>query len=105
MFPYDQFISAFAERGMMTEKLAGSTFVQRRFRNEEEFERSLGALKARGIDTSGFEADGLFQAELFVSRPAADARAMPHDDIVTMPSGRFRNLGAPHVQTRPPGEN
>src|SRR3546814_1699912 len=78
---------------MMTEKLAGSTFVQRRFRNEEEFERSLGALKARGIDTSGFEADGLFQAELFVSRPEADARAMPLEDIVTVTSGRFGNLG------------
>src|SRR3546814_13921344 len=89
MFPYDQFISAFAERGMMTEKLAGSTFVQRRFRNEEAFERSLGALKARGIDTSGFEADGLFQAELFVSRPAADARAMPSAGISTVINGRF----------------
>src|SRR5690606_3476055 len=73
MFPYDQFIDMFAERGMTTEKLAGSTFVQRRFRDEGEFERSLDALKSRGIDTSGFEADGLFQAELFVSRPKAEA--------------------------------
>ena len=98
MFPYDHFIAAFAERGMVTEKLVGSTFVQRRFRDEEEFERSLEALKARDIDTSGFEADGLFQAELFVSRPEADARAMPLDDIVTVTSGRFGTFGARYVQ-------
>lgn len=98
MFPYDRFIKAFAERGLITERLAGATFVQRRFRDETEFERSLNALKTRGIDTSGFEADGLFQAELFVSRPEADAKAMPLDDIVTVTSGRFRNLGPRYVQ-------
>jgi SAM-dependent methyltransferase len=98
MFPYDQFIDAFAERGMTTEKLAGSTFVQRRFRDEGEFERSLDALKTRGIDTSGFEADGLFQAELFVSRPKAEAEAMPLDEIVTVTSGRFSNIGARYVE-------
>src|SRR3546814_7530408 len=87
---------------MMTEKLAGSTFVQRRFRNEEEFERSLGALKARGIDTSGFEADGLFQADLFVSRPEADATAMPLEALVTVTRGRFGYLGARYVQAGQP---
>lgn len=104
MFPYDQFIADFAKRGMVTEKLAGSTFVQRRFRDEEEFEQSLGALKARNIDTSGFEADGLFQAELFVSRPEEDAKAMPLDDIVTVTSGRFGNLGARYVQVDQQGD-
>jgi len=98
MFPYDNFIDAFAERGMVTEKLAGSTFVQRRFRDEKEFELSLDSLRSRGIDTSGFEADGLFQAELFVSRPQADAKALPLTDIVTVTSGRFCNFGARYVQ-------
>jgi len=63
-----------------------------------EFERSLNSLKQRGIDTSGFEADGLFQAELFLSRPEADAKALPLDDIVTVTSGRFRNVGPRYVQ-------
>src|SRR6218665_1799885 len=94
MFPYDNFVAMFAERGMVTEKLAGSAFVQRRFRDEQEFERSLAALKLRGIDTAGFEADGLFVAELYVSRPEADARAAPLDDIVTVTSGRFRTFGS-----------
>lgn len=104
MFPYDDFIASFAERGIVTEKLAGSTFVQRRFRDEEEFERSLAALKVRDIDTSGFEADGLFQAELFVSRPEADARAMPLDNIVTVTSGRFGTFGARYVQVGQEGD-
>ncbi len=98
MFPYDGFIAAFAERGMMTEKLPGTTFVQRRFRDEEEFERSLATLAARGIDTQGFEADGLFQAELFLTRPEEDIRAAPLEDIVTVSSGRFSALGARYVQ-------
>ncbi len=98
MFPYDGFVTAFAQRGMVTEKLAGSTFVQRRFRDEQEFERSLDSLKARGLDTSGLEADGLFHAELFVTRPETDARALPLNDIVTVTSGRFRAFGARYVE-------
>lgn len=98
MFPYDRFIASFAERGLVTEKLSGATFVQRRFRDEEEFVGSLAALRAQGIDTSGFEADGLFQAELFVSRPESDAKALPLDDIVTVTSGRCGSFGARYVQ-------
>lgn len=98
MFPYDQFVSTFAERGMVTEKLTGSTFVQRRFRDEDEFERSLRAMKSRGVDPSGCEADGLFRAELFVSRPEADAKSLPLEDIVTVTSGRFGSFGSRYVR-------
>jgi len=98
MFPYDNFVGLFAERGMVTEKLAGSAFVQRRFRDEGEFERTLAAMKDRGIDTAGFEATGLFVAELFVSRPEADARAAPLEEIITVTSGRFASFGPRYVQ-------
>lgn len=104
MFPFDEFISTFEKRGLITEKLSGSTFVQRRFRDEEEFEQSLQALKAQGIDTSGFESDGLFQAELFVSRPEAAVRAQPLDDIVTVTSGRFATRGARYVHVNHEGD-
>lgn len=97
MFPYDDFIASFEERGMVTEKLMGATFVQRRFRDEEEFEGSLAALAARGIDTQGFESEGLFQAELFVSRPEEDVKAAPLNDIVTVASGRFGSFAARYV--------
>lgn len=98
LFPYDEFVAAFAERGLVTEKLTSTTFVQRRFRDSDEFERSLAVLRARGIDTRGFEADGLFQAELFLSRPVADAKALPIDKMITITSGRYGSFGARYVQ-------
>jgi hypothetical protein len=98
MFPYDDFIAAFAEHGMVTEKLTSATFIQRRFRDEDEFSQCLSSLGGRGIDTQGFEADGLFHAELFLSRPMADAAAAPIDEIVTISSGRYSSLGARYVR-------
>lgn len=87
MFPFDRLEAAFARRGLVTEKLTGATFVQRRFRDAEEFERTLAGLSALNLDVTGLEADGLLHAELFVSRPEADARAAPLDELVTVSSG------------------
>lgn len=103
MFPYDDFITAFAERGMVTEKLSNTTFVQRRFRDEEEFRACRSVLASRGIDTHGIEDEGLFQAELFLSRPKADALVLPLDDLVTVSSGRFGSFGARYVQVEREG--
>lgn len=104
MFPYDRFISAFAERGLVTEKLTSTTFVQRRFRDAVELKKCLAALAERGIDTQGFEADGLFHAELFLSRPEADTLAAPLDKMVTIASGRHSSFGARYVQVEQEGE-
>ncbi|HEU4627009.1 MAG TPA: hypothetical protein VFS52_19770 [Steroidobacteraceae bacterium] len=98
MFPYDRMAAALETYGLVTERLAGATFVQRRFRDVEEFKKSLAVLADLGIDTAGFEADGRFQAELFVSRPKAQARAAPLREIVTVTSGRNRPVGARYVQ-------
>ena len=98
MFPFDKLAQALEEYGLVTEKLAGATFVQRRFRDVHEFESSLEALAARGIDTTGMEADGLFQADLFLSRPAQDVAAERLEDIVTISSGRDRQVGTRYVQ-------
>jgi SAM-dependent methyltransferase len=98
MFPYDRMAAALEGYGLVTERLAGATFVQRRFRDVDEFKRSLAVLADLGVDTAGFEADGRFQAELFVSRPAADVRAAPLGEIVTVTSGRNRPVGARYVQ-------
>lgn len=102
MFPYDALEAAFADRGMVTERLSGATFVQRRFRDAEEFERTLAAVEARGLDTAGLEADGLLQAELFLSRPEADARRLPLDQLVTVTSGRNRASSARFVMVETP---
>ncbi|MGB6887569.1 MAG: class I SAM-dependent methyltransferase [Mycobacterium sp.] len=98
MFPYDGFIESFARRGLVTERLRGATFVQRRFRDEAEFEQTLASLEAQGIDPTGIESEGLFQAELFLSRPEADVRAAPLDDIVSVTSGGFKSFGPRYLQ-------
>lgn len=98
MFPFDRLGNALSRFGLVTEHLAGATFVQRRFRDIQEFTSSLEALARRGIDTAGFEADGLFQADLYVSRPEADVRAAPLEEVVTINSGRDRPVGTRYVQ-------
>jgi hypothetical protein len=98
LFPYHRMAAALEGYGLVTERLAGATFVQRRFRDVEEFQRSLAALAERGVDTEGFESEGRFQAELFVSRPEAEVRAAPLGEIVTVTSGRNRPVGARYVQ-------
>ena len=100
MFPYEPLARTFAERGLVTEKLQGATFVQRRFRDTEEFESTITTLEERGIDTSGFESEGLFQADLFLSRPEADARAIPLEELVTVTSGRHKTVGPRYVHVK-----
>lgn len=97
MFPYDSLAATFEKRGLVTERLTGATFIQRRFRDAEEFERSLATLAALGIDATGLESEGLFHADLILSRPASDARAAPLEDIVTVASGRGRPIGPRYV--------
>jgi hypothetical protein len=97
MFPYDSLAAAFAKRGLVTERLTGATFIQRRFRDAEEFEGCLATLAALGIDATGLESEGLFHADLILSRPEADARAIRLEDIVTVASGRGRPIGPRYV--------
>jgi hypothetical protein len=100
MFPYDRLAETLEAYGLVTERLAGATFVQRRFRDVDEFKRTLEILAERGIDTQGFESEGRFQAELYVSRPASEVRAVPLEELVTVTSGRNRPVGARYVQVK-----
>lgn len=97
MFPFDPLATAFAQHGLVTERLSGATFIQRRFRDAEEFESSLVTLAALGVDATGLESEGLLHADLILSRPEADARAAPLEDIVTVASGRGRPIGPRYV--------
>jgi hypothetical protein len=103
MFPYDTLAASLAGHGLVTERLAGATFVQRRFRDVQEFTKTLEQLAERGVDTTGFESEGRFQAELFVSRPEADVQAVPLGDLVTVTSGRNRPVGTRYVQVETDG--
>jgi hypothetical protein len=103
MFPYDRIAETLANFGLVTEKLDGVTFVQRRFHSEAEYDQTLHALKRQGIETAGKEADGLFHAELYVSRPARDVEAEPLRDLVSITSGAHRRYGR-RFATAPDGK-
>jgi SAM-dependent methyltransferase len=98
MFPYDQLSALFREHGLITERLSTASFDQRRFQNDGDLEGCLATLTRLGIDTHGFETDGLLRAELFLSRPPADVAAAPLHEIVTVSSGRHRAVGPRYVQ-------
>lgn len=102
MFDYGDIAQTLKRQGLVTQKFEGATFVQRRFRDEEEMRGTLDALAGRNLSPAGKEADGLFHAELFFSRPKAESEAMPINRLVSVASGVNRNYGRrPRVPTRP----
>ena len=72
MFSYDDISLTLRRQGLVTEKLYGATFVQRRFASTEEMTSTIDAVRQRGLDPQGFEQDGLMHAEFFLSRPAEE---------------------------------
>lgn len=97
MFPFEGVAQALGEHGYVTEHLDGATFIQRRFRNGDEFEHALQTLAALGKDTHGIEAEGLYHADLYISRPAEEAAELPLCEFVTIASGRYRSFGPRYV--------
>lgn len=72
MFDYEPIEQMMAERGYVTEKLAGAMFPQRRFASEQERQQVLDNLSDRGLSPDGLESTGWYFADLHVSRPAND---------------------------------
>ena len=93
MFPYNAVASELARFGLVTEKLNGVTFVQRRFNSMSEYEATAAHLKRLGIETRGKESEGLLHAELYVSRPPEAVAAVPLVDLVSVTSGASRKYG------------
>jgi hypothetical protein len=87
MFPYDQIEATLSTQGLETEMFEGATFVQRRFAGREEMEAAVLAVEQRGLDTRGHEANGLYHANLFVSRPHAEIEKQPLQGLVSVVSG------------------
>jgi len=81
-----------AELGLVTEKLEGATFIQRRFSDPHEMENTLALLRERGIDPSHHEARGLLHAELYVSRPTESVVHTPLNQLLSVATG----LNKPH---------
>lgn len=74
-FPFDEIAGRLAEYGLVTEKLPGETFLQRRFRDAEEQEGAVAAVRAAGSDPEGFETEGYYHAEFYLARPAGEIAA------------------------------
>jgi SAM-dependent methyltransferase len=87
MFPFDNIAATLAGQGLVTERYEGATFVQRRFANREEMESTIKAVEGRGLDTDGYETEGLYHSNLFVSRPAEEIARRPIQELVTVISG------------------
>jgi hypothetical protein len=81
MFPFDPIAESLSDRGYVTEKLEGRTFVQRMFASTDEQEKVLEQLADRGIDTRGKEDDGSYHAEFYLSRPSRDIAAAPIEEL------------------------
>lgn len=71
-FPFDEIADRLDEYGLVTEKLEGRTFLQRRFRDAEEQAGAIEAVSAAGCDPDGFESEGFYHAEFYLARPAGE---------------------------------
>jgi hypothetical protein len=78
---YAPIAETLADFGLVTERLARRTFRQRRFADGTEAEAALKRIDALGLSAAGVEDTGWYHAELFVSRPAAEA-AVPLADLL-----------------------
>jgi len=87
MFPYEEIEETLSTLGLQTEQFESATFVQRRFANFEEMEATIKAVEERGLDPRGRESDGLFHADLFISRPPAEIARRPILKLVSVVSG------------------
>jgi SAM-dependent methyltransferase len=87
MFPFDNIAATLAEQALVTERYEGATFVQRRFANRDEMESTIKAVEGRGLDTNGYETEGLYHSNLFVSRPDEEIARRPIQELVTVISG------------------
>lgn len=75
--PYQPIADLLAAAGLVTEKVTDRTFRQRRFADDGERRAAFGALAVNGVSPEGKETDGYYHTDLYVSRPPADAEALP----------------------------
>ena len=82
MFPYQPIEDCLAKWGYVTEKLEGTTFLQRRFASTDEQQNVLELLADLDIDPTGHEEAGNLVAQLYLSRPEEEARQLPLSQIL-----------------------
>lgn len=80
--PYRGIAEVLEKHGLVTERLADTTFPQRRFADEAEQEYALQALAEQGIDPSGKESTGWYHVNVYLSRPPEHASAQPIEELL-----------------------
>ena len=70
---YEEISDALSSYGLVTEKLEGHTFTQRRFTDDTEREYVLEELEKMGVDSTGKEDTGWYHADFYLSRPIEEA--------------------------------
>jgi SAM-dependent methyltransferase len=100
---YEPYASDFEAFGLVTEKLEGVTFLERRFHSRAEMEKAVDALIARGIDPAGREAEGMSHAEFYLTRPRNNIDALALTDLVTVTNGAGRAQRDRFFVARPRG--
>lgn len=71
---YEDISEVLSSFGLVTEKLAGHTFTQRRFTDSEEREYVLEELAGMDVDTTGKEDTGWYHANFYLSRPVEETK-------------------------------
>lgn len=71
--PYEEVSNVLSGCGLVTEKLEGHTFTQRRFADGVEREYVLEKLAKMGVDAAGKEEEGWHHTNFYLSRPADEA--------------------------------
>lgn len=82
MFPFEPIAKTLSDRGYVTEKLEGQTFVQRQFASAQEQEQVLEQLREQRIDPTGKETEGHLLAEFYLSRPISERAGASIEELV-----------------------
>ena len=84
MFPFEAIEECLDGWGYVTEKLQNRIFLQRRFASAHEQEQVIGQLRDQGVDPTGLEGEGDLLAEFYLSRPKAEAVAVPIERLLAV---------------------
>ena len=91
-YSYHDIADVLAERGLVTERLTGRTFPQRRFSCDEEQEFTLRHLDESGLDVTGREAEGVFHTEFYLSRPAEEVAERSLAELIPELAGGVQRI-------------
>lgn len=86
---YERISETLGRYGLVTEKLEGRTFAQRRFADDAEREYVCRELEKMGIDCGGKESEGSYHAEFYLSRPPEEVSKTSVEELL----GIGRNAG------------